>query len=252
MRLILIILFIKLNIITIFGQKLPNTLDYSIISEQKVFFDTLRMRKIPLITYQPSVKFQNQPLVILSHGYGYNRGDSYLGYSYIGNFLASKGYFVISIQFELTGDDTLAMKGNLKELRLPNWERGVQNIKFVLEQLKFLYSNLNTNQIILIGHSNGGDISMLFTHHYPEKVSKVISLDNRRVSLPKISSPCIYSLRSCDQQADEGVLPSIEEQNKNNITIIQLENTMHNDMANNGSDSIKEEILKFIWGFLGE
>jgi len=252
MRLIFSVFLLQFKIVSIFGQQKNNSVDDYIYTEKKLLFDSSRMRKVPLVIYQPKLSLPNQSLVILSHGYGFNRGDSYLGYSYIGDFLASKGYFVVSIQYELSDDDSLPMKGNLQELRLPNWRRGVQSIEFVLNELKGSYPNLNTNQIILIGHSNGGDISMLFTHSYPERVSKVISLDNRRVSLPKVSSPCIYSLRSCDQQPDEGVLPTLEEQHQNNITIIQLENTIHNEMANNASKSKKEEILKYIWGFLNE
>ena len=231
-----------------------DSVSHPVKTERFEYYDSVRNRKIPVEIYKPKV-YQlvvNQEVVVFSHGYGFNRGDSYLGYSYIGEFLASKGYFVVSIQHEQKGDDSLAMKGNLQELRKPNWLKGVQNIKFVLNQIHSDYLNLNTNQIILIGHSNGGDMSMLFTQMYPELVHKVISLDNRRVSLPRVSYPCVYSIRSSDQLPDEGVLPSFEEQCIHNITIVQLPNTIHNDMANNASKKQKLEILNLIWKFLEE
>lgn len=61
-------------------------------------------------------------------------------------------------------------------------------------------------------------------------MDKIISLDNRRMELPRTKQPRIYSLRSSDQPADEGVLPTIEEQEKFGIKIIKLPNTIHNDM----------------------
>ena len=238
---------------TLFCQSI-DSVSYSVKKERFDYFDSVRNRKIPVEIYKPKTDqlTVNQKVVVFSHGYGFNRGDSYLGYSYIGEYLASKGYFVISIQHEQKGDDSLAMKGNLQELRKPNWLKGVQNIKFVLNQIHTNYLNLNTNQIILIGHSNGGDMSMLFTQMYTELVHKVISLDNRRVSLPRVSYPCVYSIRSSDQLPDEGVLPSFEEQCLHNITVVQLPNTIHNDMANNASKKQKTEILNLIWKFLEE
>jgi predicted esterase len=43
--------------------------------------------------------------------------------------------------------------------RKPTWERGVQNILFTIAELKKNKPNLNLEKVILIGHSNGGDIS---------------------------------------------------------------------------------------------
>jgi predicted esterase len=253
MKFCVLISFIILFSNTLFCQTI-DSVSYSVKKERFEYFDSVRSRKIPVEIYKPKTNqlIVNQKVVILSHGYGFNRGDSYLGYSFIGLFLASKGYFVVSIQHEQKGDDSLAMKGNLQELRKPNWLKGVQNIKFVLNQIQKDYLNLNANQIILIGHSNGGDMSMLFTQMYPELVHKVISLDNRRVSLPRISYPCVYSIRSSDQLPDEGVLPTFEEQCLYNITVVQLPNTLHNDMANNATQNQRVEILDLISKFIEE
>ena len=94
--------------------------------------------------------------------------------------------------------------------------------------------------------------NVLFAQKYPNLVDKIISLDNRRVEFPKTSQPKIYSLRSSDQIADEGILPSIEEQEKFKIIIIQLKNTTHKDMTDNATKTQKNEMNKYITEFLKE
>jgi len=106
------------------------------------------------------------------------------------------------------------------------------------------------HNLVLIGHSNGGDMCMLFAQQHPQLVAKVISLDNRRMPFPRTAHPRIYSLRSSDQPADEGVLPTAEEQAQYHMRIIQLPNTMHNDMGDHGTDEQKQEIVRYILEFL--
>ena len=165
-------------------------------------------------------------------------------------FLASQGYFVASIQHELPTDELLPMTGKPQEVRRPNWERGALNILFVVEELKKRKPNLDYKHLTLIGHSNGGDMSMLFAHKYPEMVDKIISLDNRRMTFPRVKQPKIYSLRSSDQLADEGVLPTTEEQQKYGIKIIKLKNTIHNDMDDHANADQRKEINGYILDFL--
>ena len=126
------------------------------------------------------------------------------------------------------------------------------NILFTLNEFKNSNPELDYKHLIIIGHSNGGDITMLFAQKYPNLVDKIISLDNRRVEFPKTSQPKIYSLRSSDQIADEGILPSIEEQEKFKIIIIQLKNTTHKDMTDNATKTQKNEMNKYITEFLKE
>ena len=135
-------------------------------------------------------------------------------------------------------------------MRKPIWERGCENILFTINEFKKTNPELDYKHLILIGHSNGGDITMLFANKYPNLVDKIISLDNRRVEFPKTSQPKIYSLRSSDQIADEGVLPTIEEQEKFKIKIIKLKNTIHNDMTDNATEKQKAEMNKYIMEFL--
>lgn len=215
-------------------------------------FDNARSRSVPIALYTPVTEkeIKNQKLVIFSHGYGQNKKGNNLAYSYLTKTLAKKGYFVASIQHELPTDSLLPVTGIPQMVRRTNWERGVGNILFVINELKELKPFLDYKKVILIGHSNGGDMSMLFAENYPNLVDKVISLDSRRMAFPRFKQPRIYSLRSIDQVADPGVLPSLEEQEKNKMKILKLKKTNHNDMDDSGNLEQHQEIMQYIMGFL--
>jgi dienelactone hydrolase len=228
------------------------------ISLQKVqldttlLFDSLRQRSIPIAIYQPQKQIISgkQPLIIISHGYGQNKGGDYLVYSYLSNYLAAKGYLVASIQHELPTDSLLPLTGIPQVVRRPFWERGADNILFVLKYLQKKYPNLDFNNVALIGHSNGGDMTALFPQKYPDHVAKIITLDNRRMALPKNKYPAVLSIRSSDQAADEGVLPTETEERTFNIRIIKLVNTIHNNMDDSANEIQRNEIRKLILDFL--
>ncbi len=208
------------------------------------YVDENRKREIPVAIYQPVDKKQaNYIPVIFNHGYGANQGGDYLLYSYLAEFLASKGYFVISIQHELPTDELLPTTGNIRETRMPNWKRGAENIYYVLGKVKATYPNLHYDQLAVIGHSNGGDMAALFTHQHPELVHKLITLDNRRMELPRTTKPQVFSLRSNDYPADEDVLPGEAEMKQYNMTI-RFTNINHSHMDNDAS----EEERKYITG----
>ena len=215
-------------------------------------YDHVRQRKIPVAIYQKmdAQKNQNQKVIILSHGYGQNKGGDYLQYDYLTSFLASKGYFVVSIQHELKSDSLLPLNGNPQILRRPFWDRGADNILFVINELKRNYPGLKIDQITLIGHSNGGDMTALFPQKYPNIVDKIITLDNRRMALPRTKQPKIFSLRSSDQPADEGVLPTEKEIKKFGITIIKSHHITHNEMDDSGNNAQRKEIQKYVLMFL--
>lgn len=226
--------------------------DCSIKLEKTIYRDTVRNRLIPVGLYAPTKQLPTDklPLMIISHGYNENRPDSYLSYSFIAKEFASKGYFVASIQHELPTDSLLDLKGVAQLVRKSNWERGVENILFVMEPLQTTHSNIDFANVTLIGHSNGGDMSMLFGQKHPDLVKRIISLDNRRVELPRTNTPRIATLRSIDQQADAGVLPTIEEQERFNIKVIQCKDLPHSNMSDKGTKkqqkTINSLLLKLI------
>lgn len=216
--------------------------------------DSARNRVIPVAFYVPTQPLKRGfEVVIFSHGYGQNRGGDYLAYSYLTENLAKHGYFVASIQHELPTDSLLPTSGIPQVVRRPFWDRGVENILFVINTLrkKKLY-HLNFENITLIGHSNGGDMTALFPQKHPNIVQKIITLDHRRMALPRAISPQILTLRSSDQVADEGVLPTEIEQKKYNITIVKLPNTIHNDMDDNANPQQRIEINQHILRFLSK
>lgn len=219
-----------------------NTIYFS--KSDTTLYDASRSRKIPVLILSPSAKITKK-LIIISHGYGVNKGGDYLKYMFMNEHLAQKGYTTISIQHELETDSLLAMTGKPQVTRRSNWERGADNIKFVIEEYKRLNPNLKINKIVLIGHSNGGDMSMLFGHKYPSIASKIISFDNRRMAFPVTSSPRIYSMRSNDYPADEGVIPSIELQQKHNM-LVEYSNINHGQMDEKATVAERETILMFI------
>ena len=173
-----------------------------------------------------------------------------MAYSYLTDFLASKGYFVVSIQHELATDSLLPLTGIPQVVRRPFWERGVENIVFVINELKKTNPELDFTHITLIGHSNGGDMTALFPQKYPNIVDKIVTLDNRRMALPKTNNPKVYSLRSSDQPADKNVLPTEDEQKKFGMVIIKLPKTTHNQMDNNANNEQREEIRNHVLAFL--
>ena len=85
---------------------------------------------------------------------------------------------------------------------------------------------------------------------YPALVAQVISLDNRRMPFPRAARPRVLSLRSSDQIADPGVLPTPAEQAQFGVTIVQLKNTLHNDMWDGATAAQKLEMNAAIARFL--
>jgi predicted dienelactone hydrolase len=222
----------------------------SLKAETLNLFDKTRNRAVPVVLYSPvsaSGKSRaKKKLAILNHGYGTKNTE----YTFIAETLVARGFLVASIQHEISGDEPIPTVGKPSEVRRPNWERGAANILFVIDELKRIHPGLDFKNLLIVGHSNGGDTAMLFAEKYPEKAAKIISLDNRRMPIPRIKKPQILSIRSSDQTADEGVLPTTAEQKKFKIRIVKLENTIHNDMWDGANVGQKREISEIISRFL--
>jgi predicted dienelactone hydrolase len=196
-------IFIAIYLMLMQIQQIVLAQNNSSVSIQNInFLDQSRNRTIPILIYsekQHMNTLNQKPLVLINHGYTIKNSE----YFFIANKLATQGYIVVSIQHDLETDPQLPITGNLYQRRMPLWERGEQNILFVLNKLK-QFNYCNSNKIILIGHSNGGDISMLFAKKHPQLVSSIISLDSLRVAFPKNSHIKILTLRANDTKADEG------------------------------------------------
>lgn len=249
----LLLIFSLLSILCCKNKVAIDYQNHNYLISLKEYTDSTRKRIIPVAIYQPlNQKISNNIPVIFSHGYGANKGDDYLvDYTYLLESLAAKGYFVISIQHELKTDNLLAMDEPFKTTRMPNWKRGAENIGFVLNKIKTEFPSLNFEKLALIGHSNGGDMSVLFAHQHPELIYKLISMDNRRMDLPRVSKPKIYTLRSKDYPADKNVLPSLEEQKNLGITV-EFTNINHSNMDNDANEEERNNMTTKILKYLNE
>ncbi|ASQ45906.1 Alpha/beta hydrolase family protein [Legionella clemsonensis] len=240
------------------GQNKPTSIiktKSSIISSSQCMVDKTRNRSIPIQTYvDKKIKDKaisdeiHMPVVIINHGYGVRNTE----YSSIANYLASQGYFVISIQHDLNTDSPLSRTGNLYQRRKPLWDRGVLNLLFIEKVLATQYPFLNFTKVILVGHSNGGDISMLFAKQYPHLVQSVISLDSLRMPFPRDSKFPILSIRANDTNADPGVLPDRRDYRKLKMTIVRFNEAKHIELCDRGNKSIQNKINFVISNFLNK
>jgi len=96
--------------------------------------DSVRNRIVPVALYYTAggVPGKPQKVALLNHGYGGKNTD----YSFVARTLVAAGYYVASVQHELPTDVPMPTTGNLYEVRKPYWERGVQNMHFVLRELQ--------------------------------------------------------------------------------------------------------------------
>ncbi len=188
------------------------------------------------------------PVVILNHG----NTVKFTEYSFLANVFAARGYLVVSIQHDLASDDPMVTKvGEEYVGRRLQYNRGVFNIMFAIEQLKKVYPNADYGRLTLVGHSNGGDISMYLAKRHPEIVKKVVTLDNLRVPFATDGKFKILSFRSRDPvfKADPNVIPDDETCAKAGITVVKTE-FQHNDLSDRGPDQVKSTIQAKINEFL--
>lgn len=229
---------------------LPNEHRPEVTLQQLQLFDTIRQREIPIAIFRnKTIRRSQYPVVIFNHGYGQNSGDSYLKYSYLTTFLAEEGFLVISVQHELPDDEPIPLAGIPQVVRRPFWLRGAANIHYVIGQLPHLLEGLEIGELILLGHSNGADMIALFPELFPDKIDKIITLDNRRMPLPCTKSPRIYSIRSSDLPADDGVLPDSATIARLGIQIIPSP-VRHDDMDDHATDEeqlfLRRTLLRFL------
>jgi alpha/beta hydrolase fold len=175
-------------------------------------------------------------------------------YSFLANALAARGYLVASIQQDNPSDPPLVTKVGMPYVgREAVYERAEANIMFVREQLKKLQPNADYDHLTMVGHSNGGDVSMFYATQHPELVSKVITLDNLRVPFVLSDKMKILSFRSKDPnfQTDPGVLPTAQQAKTDGIDIVNTQ-FQHTWMSDRGPETAKETIQATLDHFLSD
>lgn len=124
------------------------------------------------------------------------------------------------------------------------WQIGADSIGLVIREMRER-GFASDSDVLLVGHSNGGDISMLFAAQRPDYVSAVFSLDHRRMPVPRTASPRICSARSNDFDADSGVFPTASERSALEMVITKVP-VSHNDMWDGASDEQKTRMLEVL------
>jgi hypothetical protein len=212
------------------------------VNAEKIY-DEARERSIPVdITFpvetnRCSLKLKC-PVAFLSAGYGISHSK----YTFLSKQLNQLGYLVIAIGHELPGDPALSVTGDLYATRSENWSRGAKTLDFLKGTLSQRFNNYDFEKLMLIAHSNGGDISAWLGHENKSYIQNIITLDHRRVPLPRNNHYQILSIRASDFPADKGVLPTEIEQEKYGSCIVNIPKAKHNDIADFGPVWLKERI----------
>jgi hypothetical protein len=257
--LILIVLLVHQHLANATSKELPLVVDgaskTSPFSEQ-VLFDKVRHRAIPVAFYTAKhfqascLRASPCPVAILSSGYGLRHTD----YGFLADTLVKLGYLVIAVHHELPSDPPLSVTGKLFETRSENWQRGADTLRFVRSQLKQSMTGFDFDHLLLIGHSNGGDISAWLANEMLAEneafIDTVITLDSRRVPLPKHATVKLLSIRGSDFPADKGILPTVDEQHVFGLYVTTIPNSRHNDMYDGGPVWLKAEIRRQLFNFL--
>jgi Chlorophyllase enzyme len=222
------------------------------------FFDPLRTDRPVAVDiavrrdreWEATAEMVTLPVMILSHG----NTVKFTEYSFLANVFAARGYMVVSIQHDLETDEPMVTKvGEQYVGRGMQYNRGIANIMFAIDELKKLQPNSDYRHLTMVGHSNGGDISMYFAKRYPELIKKVVTLDNLRVPFTTDGKFKILSFRSKDPvfKADPGVVPDDEICQKAGITVIKT-GYQHNELSDRGSNEVKAAIQDILDKFLSD
>jgi len=216
------------------------------------FYDAARQRMVSVdlavrrdYEMRANAGYYKLPVAIVSHGNTVRNTE----YSFLSNAFAARGYLVACIQHDLPKDAPLMTReGSLYVGRLAVYERAEQNILFAIEQLEKIQPNADYDHLTMVGHSNGGDISVYFAHEHPDLVTRIVTLDNLRVPLVSAGFAKVLSFRSKDEhfKADPGVVPT---KSSDDMDIVRTD-ALHTDMSDRGPDPLKEKIQAELDRFL--
>jgi pimeloyl-ACP methyl ester carboxylesterase len=190
------------------------------------------------------------PVAILNHG----NTVKFTEYSFLANVFAARGYLTVSIQHDLPTDAPMVTKvGELYVGRLPQYQRDIANIRFAIDEMNKVQPNADYDHLTMVGHSMGADVSLYFAKMYPDKIKKVVTLDNLRVPFMTDGKFKILSFRSHDPvfKTDPGVIPSDDICAKAGITVVRT-GFQHNDMRDTGPEEAKASIQGMLDKFLDD
>lgn len=250
-------ILVLLAFVAVLGAAYFSASKWAIRHETINFFDQARNREVDVDVAVRRDKEMGAnagmnvlPVAIVNHG----NTVRFTEYSFLANVLAARGYLAISIQHDLPGDAPLVTKvGELYVGRLPVYERGVANIEFAIDKMKKIQPNADYDHLTMVGHSNGGDISMYFAKTHPDQIKKVVTLDNLRVPFLTNGKFKTLSFRSKDPvfKTDPGVIPDDDTCQQAGITVVNT-GFQHTDMSDRGPDDVKVSIQGVLDKFLND
>jgi predicted dienelactone hydrolase len=213
--------------------------------------DSQRGRQVPVELHLPTNTrscnaAQPCPVAVLSHGYGM-RGDEY---AFITRQLTALGYLVVTVEHALPGDPGLDGNGDMVAQRAAMARAGAQNLRVVFDQLAPMQPRFDWRHVLLVGHSMGGDSSALYAVENGAQVAALVTLDNRRSTLPRSDNIKVLSIRAGDTTADPGVLPTDTERARYGTCVVTIAGSRHNDMNDAGSAMLKDRIAHALSTFL--
>ncbi|HEX9172455.1 MAG TPA: alpha/beta hydrolase [Telluria sp.] len=185
------------------------------------------------------------PVAIVSPGYGLSGSE----YSFVTNYLNGMGYLVIAVKDSAGGakmDPNAPVAPQVQALA----RVASQSISRAIDETAVGYPQFDWQHLLLVGHSLGGDSSAQFAADNANRVSGLISLDSRRVALPRSAGIHVLTIRASDTIADPGVLPNEEERRRYGTCVVRIEGSRHNDMQDGGSEQLKATITSAIDTFL--
>jgi pimeloyl-ACP methyl ester carboxylesterase len=185
------------------------------------------------------------PVAFLSPGYGLSGSD----YSFVTNYLNGMGYLVVALQ-DSAGGVELDRNAPVSKQVQAMARVASQSISTVIDETAVRYPQFDWHHLLLVGHSLGGDSSAQFAADNPNRISSLISLDSRRVALPRSAGIHVLTMRASDTTADPGVLPNEEERSRYGTCVVRIEGSRHNDMQDAGSEQLKARITSAIDTFL--
>lgn len=248
------LLVIVLGVMLFAGVAYASVSKWAIRHDTLELFDTARQRPVTVnlavrrdVEMRADAGLLTMPVAIINHGYTVKSSE----YSFLANLLAARGYLVASIQHDLPTDAPLSQAGSLYVGRMPMYERGAANILFAISQLKTVEPHADYRHLMLLGHSNGGDISMFFAGRHPDMVTKVVTLDNLRVPFLMNGRQKILSLRSNDWKPDPGVVPNDALCKEAGIEVVHTD-AQHTEMSDRGPPMVRREIVGALEKFLDE
>ncbi|MBD1578020.1 alpha/beta hydrolase [Vibrio sp. S11_S32] len=228
-----------------------SALSFMANAEPLVVYDSSRDRSIPLeigLPLYPTVcSLEKQcNVAFISAG---NRVP-FQKYKFLSDALNELGYMTIAVDHELPNDPPLSKTGDLYQTRIENWSRGAQTLDFLQEELALRFASYNFNNLTLVGHSNGGDISTWLSNENKSYISQLITLDHKRVTLPKTSKIRVLSLRSPEYPTKIGILPTIEEQQLYDSCIVEIPASKHMDFTDYGTNEMKQKTIRIVASFI--